>query len=256
MDNNNNQTVDLALKSKLFKKLLNVKKQVAYLQKNTQGFNFKYANPESVLTTFNPLLNDEGLFLKTESIDVKGERVFSKKKTNDVFIGGKKESVIVDSYETLFHLTLRFTWIDTETGYEDSAIFSASGINNDEQGQGSAQTYAERYFLLKTFNVPTGNDDPDALGIKRLGSDETPKTPVATAPKTIVKPKSEVKKDTPKTSNQGIEDILTKLKAIDAVKVLTEYTKMGGKATSANEVIEKIRTKGDFKAATEFLLLF
>ena len=163
------------LKAKLFRKLLEVKKQIPYLKKDTSGFNFEYASPELVLGTLNPLLNEAGLFLKTEVIKEEHERVFSKPKYQDVtkYVDRQKvvESVLVDVYETLFHLTFRFTWIDTETGYEDSALFTASGINNDEQGQGSAQTYAERYFLLKTFNIPTGKDDPDKLSLKRAGAE-------------------------------------------------------------------------------------
>lgn len=171
---------ELELKAKLYQKLLNVKKQVTYLKKDTQGFNFEYASPELVLGTLNPLLNEAGLFLKTEVISVEHERVFSKHKVQDIWVNKQKIEKEVEVHETLFHLTMKYTWIDTETGYEDSAQFTASGINNDEQGQGSAQTYGERYFLLKTFNIPTGKDDPDALGTKRLGGNaqQTPNKPV------------------------------------------------------------------------------
>ena len=172
---------ELELKAKLYQKLLKVKEQVTYLKKDTKGFNFEYASPELVLGTLNPLLNEAGLFLKTEVIGVEHERVFSKHKVQDIWVNKQKIEKEVEVHETLFHLTMKYTWIDTETGYEDSAQFTASGINNDEQGQGSAQTYGERYFLLKTFNIPTGKDDPDALGTKRLGDNaqQTPNKPQA-----------------------------------------------------------------------------
>lgn len=31
------------------------------------------------------------------------------------------------------------------------------------EGIGKALTYAEKYFLLKQFNIPTDNDDPDSF---------------------------------------------------------------------------------------------
>lgn len=167
----------LSLKSKLFSKLLSVKKKVEYLKKDTKGFNYEYVSPETVLGALNPLLNEAGVFLKTEVIEAVPERIMSKLKVVDLWIAKEKEQRVVEAWETLFHLTFRFTWVDVETGFEDSAMFTASGINNDEQGQGSAQTYAERYFLLKTFNIPTGKDDPDALSHKRQSTDSAPDKP-------------------------------------------------------------------------------
>lgn len=201
---------ELELKAKLYQKLLKVKEQVTYLKKDTKGFNFEYASPELVLGTLNPLLNEVGLFLKTEVLSETHERVFSKYKTQDIYVNGQKTQREIEVFETLFHLNLKFTWVDTETGFEDSALFTASGINNDEQGQGSAQTYGERYFLLKTFNIATGKDDPDALGAKRLGgttptaSDKAPQATKATQATTTPK-KTETKPVAVKTQPKKAE---------------------------------------------------
>lgn len=200
------------MKAKLYQKLLKVKEQVTYLKKDTKGFNFTYASPELVLGTLNPLLNEAGLFLKTEVIGVEHERVFSKHKVQDIWVNKQKIEKEVEVHETLFHLTMKYTWIDTETGYEDSAQFTASGINNDEQGQGSAQTYGERYFLLKTFNIATGQDDPDALGAKRLGGTTPPasdKAPQATktTQATAAPKKAEAKPVAAKTQAKKAEPV-------------------------------------------------
>jgi hypothetical protein len=56
---------------------------------------------------------------------------------------------------------MRFTWIDCETGEKDENLFGANGQNDWEKGLGSALTYAERYFLLKYFHIPTDEDDID-----------------------------------------------------------------------------------------------
>lgn len=151
----------------LYQKLLEVKKRIPYLHKNADGFNFKYADPIVVLTTINPILNEFGILLKSEVVNSSAERVFTKKKYLDLYGPQGKEKVLVDIHETLFHLEFRFTWIDVETGEKDVNLWRASGMNGDEQGAGSACTYAERYFILKYFNIPTGDDDPDALSNKK-----------------------------------------------------------------------------------------
>ena len=56
---------------------------------------------------------------------------------------------------------MQFTWVDCETGEKDVNLFGANGQNDWDKGVGSALTYAERYFLLKYFNIATDEDDID-----------------------------------------------------------------------------------------------
>lgn len=267
---------ELELKAKLYQKLLKVKEQVTYLKKDTKGFNFEYASPELVLGTLNPLLNEAGLFLKTEVICAEHERVFSKYKVQDIWVNKQKTEKEVEVHETLFHLTMKYTWIDTETGYEDSAQFTASGINNDEQGQGSAQTYGERYFLLKTFNIATGKDDPDALGTKRLGGtatqaakptpaapkadESTPATPKAESPAKDTKKASTKKAETPKLDPKASAlDEKGNIKANDAfveelmderqAKALAFFKEFDGVNWVKVKAFSKISLKDDPEAA-------
>ena len=159
----------------IYKKLLEIKKQVPYIKKDKakgNGLQYSYASPDAVLGTLNPLLNDAGIFLKTEIIKSTSTRIFEKQKGIDVYINKQPQGVIIDVHETLFDVDFRFTWIDTDTDEREVCLFSASGVNGDEKGLGSAMTYAERYFLLKTFNIPTGDDDPDAFQTKHLSADE------------------------------------------------------------------------------------
>ena len=176
----------------IYKKLLEVKKKVPYLQKDKKSFQYSYATPSLVLGVFNPLLNDAGLLLKTEVLSMTSERVLVKSKEdkaksrdkkpqvkdidgNIIDNGQKAEKFFLDVYETLYALKMRFTWVDVNTGETDVNLFFASGLNGDEKGVGSALTYAERYFFLKYFNVPTDSDDPDSFQEKHL-SDEQKET--------------------------------------------------------------------------------
>lgn len=173
----------------IYQKLLEVKKQVPYLKKDGAGYQFMYATPSQVLGTFNPLLNDVGVILKTEVIKATHERIFVKNKKDkektthgkpqkkdvdgDVIDSGQKaKDAFIEVYETLYNLEMRFTWVDTATGETDVNLFFASGMNGDDKGVGSAMTYAERYFFLKYFNVPTDSDDPDSFQEKYLSDDQ------------------------------------------------------------------------------------
>ena len=40
-------------------------------------------------------------------------------------------------------------------------------MDDGEKGVGKALTYAEKYFMLKFFNIPTDKDDPDSFQKKR-----------------------------------------------------------------------------------------
>ena len=159
----------------IYKKLLEIKKKLPYLKKDREkgnGLLYSYVTPEAVLGSINPLLNEAGIFLKTEVLKCTTTRIFSKQKGIDVYLNKIPQGVIIDVHETLFDLDLKFTWVDTEDGERDECLFSASGVNGDEKGLGSALTYAERYFMLKTFNIPTGNDDPDAFQTKHQSAEE------------------------------------------------------------------------------------
>jgi hypothetical protein len=46
-----------------------------------------------------------------------------------------------------------------------------------EKGVGKAMTYAEKYFMLKFFNIPTDKDDPDSFQDKLDKEDKEDKAP-------------------------------------------------------------------------------
>ena len=146
----------------VYKKLLEVKKKVPYIQKDKAGFNYTYVTPSAVFGLINPMLNELGLILITNVIDVKSYEIAPK-----IDKQGKLKAA-----EWKFDLNFIFDWVDVETGQKLSIPWSASGCNGDDKGLGSALTYAERYFVLKQFNIPTDNDDPDSFQEKHLTPDE------------------------------------------------------------------------------------
>jgi hypothetical protein len=66
---------------------------------------------------------------------------------------GEKGSVLT-------HLDMTFTFFDGETGEELTRPWLGAGTDKEDKGAYKAMTGGEKYFLLKTFLMPTG-DDPE-----------------------------------------------------------------------------------------------
>jgi len=133
----------------IYEKLLTIQAQIDHFTKDKRGHNYSYTTGDAILSKIRPLMNENGLLLKQEVVDITNERI-----DYDTKYGTKSE---------MFTCTKQlFTWIDTETGEKEEVRWAANGMNDWDKGFGSALTYAERYFLLKFFHVPTDGDDPDA----------------------------------------------------------------------------------------------
>jgi hypothetical protein len=132
----------------LFQKLLEIQKRVVGLGKDSKSFGYQYVSGSKVLEHIKPLMNEYGIILKQEVLDIENTRQDYTTKN------GLKSEILTKA-------TMRFTWIDCETGEKDENYFAANGQNDWEKGLGSALTYAERYFLLKYFHISTDEDDID-----------------------------------------------------------------------------------------------
>lgn len=138
----------------IYTKLLEIQKQVTKLNKDDRAgagsYGYSFVSGSNILEKIKPIMNEQGLLLKQEVIDIFTERIDYNTKS-----GSKSEM--------LYKGKLKFTWIDTETAEKDENIFFAAGMNDWEKGAGSLLTYGERYFLLKYFHIATDEDDPDKL---------------------------------------------------------------------------------------------
>ena len=126
----------------LHEKLIELRRGVPYLQKDTKGYNYSYVSGTSVLEKLQPKMNELGIVLFTETGPI---------------------TRIQEGKETQVFAQFRFTWIDAATGDKITLDFCGGGQDPDiSKAIGKMLTYTERYFLLKSFNVPTDSEDPDA----------------------------------------------------------------------------------------------
>lgn len=155
----------------LYQKLVEVKKHVEYLKKESKGFQYNYVGSSQVLGSLRDKMNELNLLL-----------VPSVTRTN----------VVADTIETtdkngqpkhtatyFTEVWMDMTWINADQPDErETSPWYAQGIDTaGEKGPGKAYTYAEKYFLLKFFNIPTDQDDPDAFQSKHTPPAQQEATP-------------------------------------------------------------------------------
>ncbi|MGD7007584.1 ERF family protein [Metabacillus sp. 84] len=132
----------------LYQKLVEVRKSVPYLKKESEGHQYKYTGSSQVLASVRAKMDEVGVLLIPKVI---GHNLIEGKTAK-----GAKE------YMT--ELDIEFVWINADNPDERlTCTWYGQGVDNAEKGVGKALTYAEKYFMLKTFNIATDKDDPDTF---------------------------------------------------------------------------------------------
>ncbi|MGZ0043436.1 ERF family protein [Paenibacillus ottowii] len=147
------------IKLNIYQKLLEVRKSVDYLKKESKSNQYDYTGSAQVLASVRDKINEMGLILIP--------RIVNKNLISDtVEYMDKDRPKKTTTYLT--ELTMTFTWVNAENPQDTiECPWYTQGVDiAGEKGVGKALTYAEKYFILKFFNIPTDKDDPDAFQSK------------------------------------------------------------------------------------------
>ena len=132
----------------LYQKIADVKANIDGFTKDTKGYNYSYVSGSQVLHRIRNKMIEHNLLLVpyTENEEIT-QTTNAKNKT-----------------EHIVKLKLTYKWINADNPQEVLEVpFFAVGQQDDvSKAHGTALTYAERYFLMKFFNIPTDEDDADA----------------------------------------------------------------------------------------------
>lgn len=122
----------------IFAKIGKVMSQVSRVPKN--GYNsfhkYNYATESDLTESIRPILQEAGLAFFTSVLEQSREGEFTK-------------------------VLMEFTLADVETGDVLKSTYWGEGQDKGDKGLYKAYTGATKYFLMKTFLIPTG-DDPEA----------------------------------------------------------------------------------------------
>lgn len=132
----------------LFQKIADVKANIDGFTKDTTGYNYSYVSGSQVLHRIRSKMIEHNLLLVPYT---EHEEIIETKNAK-----GKTEHIV--------KLKLTYIWINADKPQEKLEVpFFAVGQQDDvSKAHGTALTYAERYFLMKFFNIPTDEDDADA----------------------------------------------------------------------------------------------
>lgn len=149
----------------IYEKLIEVRKEVPYLQKGVynKGQQYSYVSSSQALGAVRAKIDELGLLLIPSVIDAKFSEL-----CKGISEKGKETVTIITE------LTIEYTWLNAENPEEKFSItWYGQGIDiGGEKGVGKALTYAEKYFMLKFFNIATDKDDPDAFQDKIEGKEQ------------------------------------------------------------------------------------
>lgn len=136
----------------LYQKIADVKANIDGFTKDTKGYNYLYVSGSQVLHRIRKKMIEHNLLLVSNTTNEKW--------TTHTFVNKKGKEVT----EFIVEMDLNYTWINADKPEEQLEVsYHAYGQQNDiSQAHGTALTYAERYFLMKFFNIPTDEDDADA----------------------------------------------------------------------------------------------
>lgn len=136
----------------IYEKLLKIKESVEYLKKEQKSQQYDFVSSSQVIAALRDNMNEQKLLLIPNVEEAKFNTIVEK--TN------AKGNLTADLLTEVF---ITYTWVNAEKPEETLSVkWYGQGLDTSgEKGVGKAYTYAEKYFLLKFFNIPTDKDDPD-----------------------------------------------------------------------------------------------
>lgn len=146
----------------IYQKLAKIRKPVEVLQKNKQGYGYRYVTEDLILSKITGLMNKYNISLIpniTPGTTVVTPYTYSKTKVTKE---GKTYEENVN--EILVSNDMTWSWVNNDDPDDRIVVnWSSVGQQSDaSQAFGSGLSYSSRYFLLKYFNVATPEDDPDS----------------------------------------------------------------------------------------------
>ena len=141
----------------LYQKIADVKAHIEGFTKDTKGFNYKYVSGSQVLHRIRNKMIEHNLLL----VPTTSEENYKQVQVTRFNQKAKREITVT---EFVVEMKLIYTWINADKPEEQLEVpFYSIGQQDDvSKAHGTALTYAERYFLMKFFNIPTDEDDADA----------------------------------------------------------------------------------------------
>jgi hypothetical protein len=147
---------------KIYKAIAAIQAGVGNIPKNgvgpsSQG-SYKYVKNDDILDAISKLMVEHKVITRPEIIN---HELLTRE------IGANRMVPM-----TIVHL--KITYISVEDGSEFTVIVSAEGADNGDKGGRKAVTQAQKIANLLTFNIATGEPDPDGMEVTPVAQQASP----------------------------------------------------------------------------------
>jgi hypothetical protein len=154
-------TDTLTPQASLYGKLARAMGKLKRLRKTGKNkfFNYDFVTDADVADAVREVLTEEGIAFFASMVDCTQETIEKAK-------GGTTFKTVA---------IFEFTFADGETGATQTCLWRGESLDDQDKGISKAATAAEKYFLLKTFMLSTGDpaDDSDSDEDSRAKSDKS-----------------------------------------------------------------------------------
>lgn len=146
----------LELNASLAKKKAKVMQNTGFVEKKGKNnrFGYEYAREADYLNHVRGIMASVGLAFGYTVTDEKMNK-FSETKSGNTRYANRQ--------------IIEFTLTDTETGFAEHSTLVTYGIDSGDKGVWKGITGAVKYYMAKTFLIPTGDDPENDGGTKYLG---------------------------------------------------------------------------------------
>lgn len=147
---------------KIYKAIAAIQAGVGNIPKNgigpaSQG-SYKYVKNDDILEAISKLMVQHNVISRPEIL--RHELV-----TREIGANRVVPMTVVD---------LKVTYISVEDGSEFAVVVSSEGADNGDKGGRKAVTQAQKIANLLTFNIATGEPDPDGIEVQHVDKGATP----------------------------------------------------------------------------------
>lgn len=154
----------------LYRKIAKIAGAIGRVEKD--GYNpqlkYRYPSPATIMEAVKPLLTEHQIAIVPQISQVVKEPTGSKTQS-----GAEK---------VLTRVEMTFLLLDGESGATLAVPWVGEGEDWSDKGIAKAQTIAMRTFLINLFQIPSGDDDPDAGQQQRAASYDRPAAPTQRLP--------------------------------------------------------------------------
>lgn len=175
----------------IHQKILKIAEAAGVLQRTKSGYNYKYVPEEEIQAKVTGAMQEYGVMLYNEIVPgTKDIREYSYEKVKYVLIKketketkAEYEKQVIPVNEIIVSADTIYTWVNADNPSEQIKVpwVVIGQMEDASQAFGAANTYCNRYFLMKSLQLATTEADPDLYRSKQQESADYEKTKVLAA---------------------------------------------------------------------------